>query len=329
MKDKISIIIPAYNIADYIERCLASVLAQTYTNMEVIVVDDGSEDNTLQVAESLAGNDSRVKIIRQQNSGVTVARLNGVAEASGEWIGFVDGDDFIEPDMYERLLKNAKKYEADISHCGYQMVFPSRTDFYYNTGELTVQDNVHGINDLITGRKIEPGLWNKLFHRKLFCGAWINDIKKSGIRINEDLLMNYYLFKNSRKAVWEDFCPYRYIVRQKSAANITRQPYHLADPERVGKIIWEDLKSDIKLRSVALRLYCIKIFLIITQKDFPDMALDAEKKLQELIRNGQIKYLPAKDRYMALLMAHCLPLYKLIRFIYNKITRIEHKYDFR
>ena len=171
MDNKISIVIPAYNIENYLGTTLDSVLAQTYSNIEIIVVNDGSKDGTGAVIDSYAAREKRIKAIHKENGGVTSARLRGVQEASGEWIGFVDGDDGIEPDMYERLLENALKYGADISHCGYQMVFPNgRVDYYYNTGRLVQQDKITGLSELLSGAMIEPGLCNKLFHKHLFHG---------------------------------------------------------------------------------------------------------------------------------------------------------------
>ena len=168
MNEKISVVIPAYNIQGYLGKTLDSVLNQTYKNLEIIVVNDGSGDSTGSVADAYAEKDSRIRVIHKENGGVTSARLRGVAEASGEWIGFVDGDDFVEPDMYERLLKNAIDYNAEISHCGYQMVFPSRVDYYYNTGRVVAQDRKNGLQDLIQGSFVEPGVVTKLYCRELF-----------------------------------------------------------------------------------------------------------------------------------------------------------------
>ena len=150
MNTKISVIVPAYNIENYLARTLDSILAQTYTNIEIVVVNDGSKDGTAAIIDRYAVRDSRVKAIHKENGGVTSARLRGVAEATGEWIGFVDGDDDIAPDMYAKLMENAMAYGADISHCGYQMVFPSgKIDYYYNTGRIVEQDNTKGLWDLI------------------------------------------------------------------------------------------------------------------------------------------------------------------------------------
>ena len=148
MNDKISIIIPAFNIQDYLGNTLDSVLAQSYDNLEIIVVNDGSKDNTGSILDDYAQKDSRIKAIYQENSGVTSARLCGIQAASGAYIGFVDGDDFIEPQMYMRLMENAKRFDADISHCGYQMVFPAgRIDYYYNTGRIVKQEVKQGCTD--------------------------------------------------------------------------------------------------------------------------------------------------------------------------------------
>lgn len=148
MEPLISVIIPAYNIENYIERCMESVCRQTYRNLEIIVVDDGSKDQTGTVIDRMAQKDSRIIPIHKMNEGVSAARNTGLDRARGEYIGFVDGDDFIEENMYEFLLKNAQKYQADISHCGYQMVFPDRIDYYYNTGAIIIQDQRQGVYDL-------------------------------------------------------------------------------------------------------------------------------------------------------------------------------------
>ena len=205
---KISVVVPVYNIKQYIEKTVKSICSQLYSNIEIILVDDGSTDGCSEVLDKLATEDSRIKVIHKDNGGVTSARVAGIKVASGEWIGFVDGDDYIEPKMYEMLLENALESNADISHCGYQMVFPSRVDYYYNTNRIVKQNNEQGLYDLLTGYFVEPGLWNKLYKASI-----VNDIINSGlidtsIKINEDLLMNYYFFKASNCSVYQDICPY-------------------------------------------------------------------------------------------------------------------------
>lgn len=243
----ISIIIPAYNIESLLAKTLDSVLAQTYSNMEVIVINDGSTDGTGKIIEQYAENDQRIIPIHKKNGGVSSARLMGIEKAKGEYIGFVDGDDYIEPEMYERLINNALKYNADISHCGYQMIFPNRVDYYYNSEKLVIQDNLTGLKDLLEGAYVEPGLWNKLYRKPLFKKLLYDDnIFPVDIRINEDLLMNYWLFKASNLAVYEDFCPYHYLVRKGSAANSAINGHKLWDPLRVIRIIMADVPNEVE-----------------------------------------------------------------------------------
>ena len=135
----VSVIIPAYNIEDYIGRCLDSIISQTYKNLEIIVVDDGSRDYTGEILDNYAKKDRRIKVIHKENGGVSSARNKGIEAAEGDYIGFIDGDDLIEPEMYKTLVDLLEEENADIAHCGYQMVFPDRIDYYHNTGKKKIQ----------------------------------------------------------------------------------------------------------------------------------------------------------------------------------------------
>ena len=129
---KLTIVVPIYNAAKYLDRCLNSLLCQNAKDYELLLVDDGSKDDSGKICDEYAKKYDHIKVFHKENGGVTSARLRGVEEATGEWIGFVDGDDLLEKDMYERLMVNAEKYNADISHCGYRMEFPKgRIDYYY------------------------------------------------------------------------------------------------------------------------------------------------------------------------------------------------------
>ena len=141
----VSVIIPAYNIEDYIGRCLDSIISQTYKNLEIIVVDDGSRDYTGEILDNYAKKDRRIKVIHKENGGVSSARNKGIEAAEGDYIGFIDGDDLIEPGMYKTLVDLLEEENADIAHCGYQMVFPDRVDYYYNTGKKKIQTKEEGL----------------------------------------------------------------------------------------------------------------------------------------------------------------------------------------
>lgn len=238
MADLISVIVPVYNVAEDLPRCLDSILVQNHPNIEIIAVDDGSSDESGKILDKYAETHSSIRVIHKENGGVTSARLRGVAQASGEWIGFVDGDDEIESDMYERLLRNALEYNAEISHCGYQMVFPDgRVNYFHNSGLLAKQDKITALRELLSGSRIEPGLWNKLFHKTLFHSLLHDNVLPNEIKINEDLLMNYYLFSAAKQTVFDDWCPYHYIIRYTSASRSKLNPHKIYDPIRVKEII--------------------------------------------------------------------------------------------
>ena len=314
MADLISVIVPVYNVADDLPRCLDSILAQKYPRIEMIAVDDGSSDHSGKVLDEYAQRHANIRVIHQENGGVTSARLRGVAEASGEWIGFVDGDDEIEPDMYERLLQNALKYDAEISHCGYQMHFADgRVNYFHNTGILEKQDKITALRELLSGERVEPGLCNKLFHKSLFEGLAM----PADIKINEDLLMNYYLFATADQTVYDDWCPYHYIVRGSSASRAKLNAHKIYDPIGVKEVIRKTAPDN--LQEDAQRAYintCINTYHVL-------MCAGAEygadlRRVRDLIKQeeGSFSLLGKKRAAMARLIVDAPAVYRPIYSFY-------------
>lgn len=310
----ISVIVPVYNLENYIERCLKSIQNQTYSNIEIIVVDDGSIDDSWNVINRIAKEDNRIIPIHKENGGVSSARMLGLANANGEWIGFVDGDDEIEEDMYEVLINNAFEYDADISHCGYKMIFnDGRITSFYDTKVKKVQDNTKGIIDLLEGDLIEPGLCNKLYKKSLF-----EDIKlDTNIKINEDLLLNYYLFKNSQLSIFEDLTKYYYIIRDNSASRSKLNDYKIYDPIRVKKIILNDADDEYKstAQKVVLRtLIYVYNSLILNEDDF----ISDKKKIRKMIFSNRCycSLLNLKLKIMTYMIMLIPNFYKIVYKIY-------------
>ena len=244
--DEISVIVPVYNCAGQLERCMESLLAQRYERLQIVAVDDGSTDGSWEVLQRCAKNNPTIFAIHKENGGVTSARLAGVNASRGEWIGFVDADDTVEPDMYAHLLENARAENADISHCGHAILFPDgRTEYRHNTGKKYVQDRDKGLRELLDGGQIDSSLCSKLFRRELFDGAedWMDPAIKNG----EDLMMNYYLFSRAQRAVYEDFCPYHYILREGSASCRRFNEHVVFDPVLVRQKILERCEDGLRL----------------------------------------------------------------------------------
>lgn len=332
MDELISVVIPAYNVENYLSRTLDSVLAQVYENLEILVVNDGSTDGTAAVMEEYARRDSRVRGIHKENGGVTSARLRGLAEAKGQWIGFVDGDDYIEPDMYRRLAENARNHQAAISHCGYKKVFPDgRVDYYYNTGRLLLQQDFCGCTDLLDGGFVEPGLWNKLYRRELFAGldAWID----TSIRINEDLLMNYYLFRQAKTTVFEDVCPYHYLMRRGSASTARLNAYKLKDPLKVRHILLEETKDHARQNAVAERrlMYQLVVSATIPNGGQKELIKPFRKEVRKELRNRLWQTIKGSAcgtrlKIMVLWAAIWPGSYCAVHKLYSRITGVDRKY---
>ena len=234
----ISVIIPVYKTEAYLKRCIDSILAQTWTNLQIIAVDDGSPDRSGAILDEYAKRDSRVTVIHQENKGVSAARNAGLAAAVGDYIGFVDSDDALAPDMYEVLIRLAKEHNAPIAHCGYQRISPDgSTKEISGTGVLMVQSNEEAMECLLLGKHFVGSLWNKLFDRRLLEGLSFRE----DLKINEDVLFAYQLFKKASKSVYIDRSLYLMFVRDGSATSSgTRQDKREADLLFVAEWIAKD-----------------------------------------------------------------------------------------
>lgn len=327
MKPLISVIIPAYNIENYIKRSLKSVCEQTYTNLEIIVINDGSTDSTGGIIDEMASLDSRIVPIHKQNAGVSAARNTGLDRATGDYIGFVDGDDIIDKDMYELLISNAIQYNADISHCGYKMVFPDRVDYYYGTGELRIQDNYKGIFDLIKADKVEPGLCNKLYKREVIGEKKLDE----SIKINEDVLFNYYLFKEAKKSVFEDVPKYHYMVRRNSASTSKVNMNKVKDPLTV---VQEMMNQEVgEVYSLLEKRYLYLLEKVSTMnnvqhsKELQEYQELKRSELKELLQGNDLKASYSKKERFQLKLAIVSPiLYRAVHEVYARITGSKDRY---
>jgi len=165
----ISVIIPVYNVEEYLEKCINSVIAQTYRNIEIIMVDDGSTDKSGTMCALLAEKDSRIVVIHKANGGLSSARNAGLNIAKGDYIGFVDSDDWIEPDMYECLISNMLKENADISICGIYYNRESKTKTDRDITGYRVFSRYEAVNCVIQRNSIiKAYVWSKLYSKHIF-----------------------------------------------------------------------------------------------------------------------------------------------------------------
>lgn len=234
---KISIIVPIYNVEVYLRKCLDSIVNQTYKNLEIILVDDGSPDNCGVICDEYAANDERIKVIHKQNGGVSSARNAGLEIATGEYIGWVDSDDWIELDMFEYLIKNAQTYKADITVCSRIEQYGTKSIFrgwqqveIYNTEqalELLLQDNL-----------LQSYLTDKLWWRELFECIYFPEGRNF-----EDIAIVYKIFAKVQKTVCLPMAKYNYWQRKNSIVNTralsNKVDHYIASKQRYEYMVKE------------------------------------------------------------------------------------------
>lgn len=212
----ISIIVPIYNVGKYLPRCIESILNQTFNNFELILVNDGSTDNSGVVCDDYAKKDTRIKIVHKSNGGVSSARNAGLYVAKGEYIGFVDPDDYIDKNMYEKLYRLCVDNNSDIAICRFNREINGKIQNKESTEEIIELNNMEAMNELFKGNLYRFSLCNKLFSKKCF-----NDVLFPEERIHEDLSTTYKLFDNSKKTVYINYCGYIYVRRENSILTST------------------------------------------------------------------------------------------------------------
>lgn len=214
-EDLISVIVPVYNIENYIECCIKSIINQTYKNLEVILVDDGSTDKTGNICDEYKNIDKRIKVIHRKNEGVSSARNIGLENSCGKFIAFVDGDDYIEKNYLEFLYKSLIAHGADISICGTNDMRGNKIKSFSKVFQKSLTSE-EALIELFKREKISVAIWGKLIKKKLF-----NEIKfNTEIKIAEDLDVMYKLFDNS-KSVYVDTSKrlYYWQIRKESAVH--------------------------------------------------------------------------------------------------------------
>ena len=197
-KEKISIIVAVYNIEQYLGRCVDSLLNQTYRNLEIILVDDGSTDESGVLCDEYAERDSRVKVIHKENGGLSDARNIGAAAAEGEYIAYVDGDDWVEKEMYGAMLEALKDYQAEVAVCRYKCIYPDRV-VDESTDKITVFEGREALKVYIEEDErfqIQNAAWNKLYRREFAEGLQFPKGK-----LYEDIVYTAKLFGREDKTV--------------------------------------------------------------------------------------------------------------------------------
>ena len=214
MTHKISIIVPIYNTEKYLRNCLNSIINQTYKNLEIILINDGSIDNSINICNNYKNKDNRIKIVDKTHSGVSDTRNIGIKKATGEYIGFVDSDDYIDKHMFEILLNNLENYNGDISMCNLEETCDLDAQTTNFCDNAIVYSKEKALKELLYDKNIGNYMTVKLFKKALF-----TDITFPINVLYDDIYVAYKLFSKSNKIIYNPTVLYHYFQRKDSIVN--------------------------------------------------------------------------------------------------------------
>lgn len=309
---KISIIVPVYNMEKYLRQCVDSILAQTFKDWELLLIDDGSKDSSAAICDEYAAVDSRIRVIHKENGGLADTRNMGIEMATAPLIGFIDSDDWVDPDMYETLYKTMVDNDADISMCGHYYTYTNREKPSCSGGEVKVYDGRDALMMIIDDRRIKSFLVDKLYKREV-----IRELLPKSF-FYEDYATLFKWFVGVSKVAICESPKYHYRQRRGSIAldSHPQKKYHfyLAEKSRCTYLIENGIFPEHHKKFVAklVRVGLGQIKAILRYKE--DKSVGQE--YVDLIKAELQSYMPVSVRDLGLLrwillqeLMHCPGLY--------------------
>jgi len=287
----ISIIIPVYNVSDYLDTCVASIVRQTYGLWELILVDDDSTDDSSSKCDEWATKDKRISVIHNLHAGPAVARNTGIERARGEYVYFMDSDDWIEADTLEYMLERMQQYDVDIVGCGVYFDYPAHSKQKAYVKKDCVLSRTEALQMIITGA-LPSYLPLLLWRRSVVQEPYVD------VPCYEDYATGYKWFAHARRVAMFTTAKYHYIQRQGSILHTNRRDKFLVDiyRDRHNYILQHDLMAEDECKAVTVRNF-IKL-----AKDFARKPLSYDERLDFilLVREQIREYLPVSFRQLGL-----------------------------
>ena len=251
----VSILIPVYNTAEYLSQCVRSVINQTYTSLQIVLIDDGSNDGSWELMQKLAEQDNRIEIYHQQNQGVSITRNNLLDKVKGDYVLFVDSDDWIELDMVEFLVSKLNESDADIATC-VNVINDAQVSVQYFQNELSHNE---AIERFLYHKEFRGSLWNKLFKTSLLHNCRFH----RGISLGEDALFCWHVLQNITKVLYTDRQLYHYHMNNDSICHSVFGPRKLS-----AHFVWEQICNEVEkyysqYLSIAKARHCIEDVLLL------------------------------------------------------------------
>ena len=312
---KISVIIPVYNTEKYLHECISSVINQTYNNLEIILINDGSQDFSGAICDDYAKQDSRIKVIHKENGGVSSARNEGLKLASGDYIAYLDSDDSIEPNMYEVLLKAALEKDVDIISCNYMNIQKDKPLVLNRGIDKSEYEGDDVLYSFFKYSILSSAIWNKLYKRNTVKNLYF-DVRFS---MAEDVLYNFFAFKKSRKIAYVNSPLHRRNVREGSLTTMyfNERYFHSI---KARQIIVETLQGS--QHEEAARYFLLKRSVDILNRIIVTGQFKEKKHeiIAEIKENKELIFKPTRGK--ALKVARVL---FISQHLYNLIVKIFYK----
>ncbi|MDY3001340.1 MAG: glycosyltransferase [Romboutsia timonensis] len=314
----LSIIIPIYNVEKYLTKCIESVINQTYKNLEIILVNDGSTDNSKDIINKYSLIDSRIKVINKKNGGLSDARNVGIEIAKGDYIAFLDSDDWVELNMYEKLYSYIKQENADIAQCSYQKVYNEEVNNQKIKEEIKLisgKDSLYNLSGKNAGKTVV--VWNKIYKRELF-----NDIRFPKGKYHEDEFTTYKVLYKANKIVDLNLPLVYYRQRDGSITNskfnIKRLDALEAFNERLAFYKEKNLDELQQLTLVPILRLTNEFYIKIKDSDIDDK-YEILKLLRQGIKKDYILFM--KNKYVSFKRKILLTIFVLNKDLFYKIYK--------
>ncbi len=284
----ISVIVPVYNTSYYLSRCVQSILNQTCSEWELILVDDGSTDNSGEVCEQFKEQfPQKVRVFHQKNAGASIARKNGISEAKGDFLMFVDGDDYVERDYMERLLHAMTRYNSKIVSCD-PLCHPEDTEVHVDRTANTMLLDERSLYKRFFGYQFW-GFWGKLYHRSVF-----DDLYFPKYTINEDYVVMAQLFERYKQMVYVPIGLYHYVSHEDSLSH-QKLSVRMFD-EYYNKLWVRDFYTKnnphyVRNAEAQLTETCIKLIRTVQQEDVNGVFCDYEDAMRHFLKSQIVSIL--------------------------------------
>ncbi|OKS86398.1 glycosyltransferase [Mucilaginibacter polytrichastri] len=318
----LSIIIPVYNKEAQINACIQSVLNQTFTDFELILVNDGSTDKSGEICIAYEQQDNRVIVINQENGGVSAARNTGINHATGYYIGFVDSDDTIEPNMYQLLMNNALSYNADISVCRLRVIFPNKTVTPDEDEKVIILNHDDALSACLKG-DLDRSANNKIYKTSI-----AREIKFEG-NIYEDILYTCKAFLRAQKTVLQNAIMYNYILSDNSASMSAFNPKYIETIKvsaAMVKLVSDSNPKcllDAQVFDIVSNISLLNLLLLAGKDDYPKEYHTVVKNLDNYKSIINSNILTAKHRYALKIFHYSPSLYTRLMYWYGILTDAE------